>query len=97
MVTRAVLELVQRRLTRLLTVAEAAMPPPQFKAFRKIALDEFGWEGLQGELAELERQGSEGSQRNVGGLTYVGTGSGRQTQAKIWRSPCGAKQKQPPA
>ncbi len=61
MVTRAVLELVQRRLTRLLTVAEAAMPPPQFKAFRKFALDDFGGEGLHGELADMERQGQERS------------------------------------
>jgi hypothetical protein len=55
MVAKLVMEIVLRRLTRLLTVAEAAMPPPQFKAFRKIALDEFGWEGLQSDLLRLDK------------------------------------------
>lgn len=59
MVSRDVSELVNRRLTRVLTVAEAAMQPNQFKAFRKIALDEFGWEGLRKDLDTLERQGTE--------------------------------------
>lgn len=49
--------LVNAHLTRLLTVAEAALPPEQFKAFRKIALDEFGRNGLASELLELERSG----------------------------------------
>lgn len=61
MVNRDISELVNRRLTRLLTVAEAAMQPNQFKAFRKIALDEFGWEGLRKDLDVLERQGTERS------------------------------------
>lgn len=58
MVSRRVIELVNHRLTRLLTVAEAAMPPEQFRAFRKIALDEFGRAGLQKELDDIGRQGS---------------------------------------
>jgi hypothetical protein len=51
------MQLVNRHLSRLLTVAEAALPPERFRAFRKAALDEFGRNGLEGELNELERQG----------------------------------------
>ncbi|MBF0169430.1 MAG: hypothetical protein HQL45_17640 [Alphaproteobacteria bacterium] len=49
----AVTELVNQHLNRLLTIAEAAMPPEQFRAFRKLALDEFGRSGLIGQLNEL--------------------------------------------
>jgi hypothetical protein len=61
MVNSQITDLINRRLTRLLTVAEAAMQPNQFKAFRKIALDEFGWAGLQQDFASMERQGKERS------------------------------------
>ena len=53
-----VMGLVNRRLNRLLTAAEASLPPPQFRAFRKIALDEFGRNGLESELRELARNGN---------------------------------------
>lgn len=57
MVTRRDLgELLNRRVNRVLDVAEAALPPAQFKAFRRIVLDEFGNSGLLGELRE--QQGS---------------------------------------
>lgn len=59
MVSREITDLVNRRLTRLLTIAEASMSPNQFRAFRKLALDEFGWEGLRKDLVELERQGTD--------------------------------------
>jgi len=58
MVSRQVIELINLRLTRLLTVAEAAMAPEQFRAFRKIALDEFGWGGLRKDLDDTGRTGS---------------------------------------
>lgn len=47
-----IMGLVNRRMTRLLTIAQAALPPEQFRAFRKAALDEFGRNGLATELAE---------------------------------------------
>ena len=53
-----VMDFVYRRLNRLLSVAEASLPPPQFRAFRKIALDEFGRNGLESELRELVRNGN---------------------------------------
>ena len=52
-----VMSLVHRHLSRLLTLAEASLPPPQFQAFRKMALDEFGRNGLESELGELDRYG----------------------------------------
>jgi hypothetical protein len=52
-----VMSLVNRHLSRLLTVAEASLPPAQFQAFRRVALDEFGRNGLEGEVGELERYG----------------------------------------
>ena len=42
--------LINARLTRLLDVAQASLPERQFMAFRKIALDEFGRSGLEGDL-----------------------------------------------
>lgn len=47
------------RLNRLLLVAEASFPESQFLAFRKITLDEFGRNGLEGELDRLEREGGQ--------------------------------------
>ena len=42
--------LINSRLTRLLLVAETALPASRFQAFRKIVLDEFGKSGLGKEL-----------------------------------------------
>lgn len=64
MVNREHLEqLLNNRLTRLLLVAETALPASQFQAFRKIVLDEFGKSGLGKELDRLfgttkDRQGT---------------------------------------
>ncbi len=38
---------------RILTYAQAALPESQFKAFRKLVLDEFGKRGLASELDRL--------------------------------------------
>jgi len=38
---------------RILTYAEAALPESQFKAFRKLVLDEFGKRGLVSDLEQL--------------------------------------------
>lgn len=48
-----VIRLVNRHLSRLLTIAEAALPPERFKPFRRAALNEFGWQGMGEELNEL--------------------------------------------
>lgn len=48
-----VVTLLNERLTRILTIAEAALPPQQFKAFRKLVLDEMGRNGMEAELHRL--------------------------------------------
>ncbi|WP_046020267.1 hypothetical protein [Magnetospira sp. QH-2] len=45
--------LINVRKAHLLTVAEAALPQSQFKAFRKIVLDELGRNGLEGDIQAL--------------------------------------------
>lgn len=50
---REVMELVNQHVNWMLTVAEAALPPERFKAFRKLVLDEFGHKGLASELFTL--------------------------------------------
>jgi len=42
--------LINARLTKILTIAEASFPPSQFQAFRKLTLDEFGKNGLARDL-----------------------------------------------
>jgi hypothetical protein len=54
--TVRVVELVNDRVKQILLVAEAALPPSQFLAFRKLVLNEFGRNGLVGELERLEGQ-----------------------------------------
>ena len=44
------------QVTHILLVAEAALPPSQFQAFRKLVLNEFGRNGLERELERLEGQ-----------------------------------------
>ena len=44
------------RLNRLLLVAETALPPSQFQAYRKFVLDEFGKNGFSRELDRLFQQ-----------------------------------------
>ena len=58
MVTKIeVMELVNQRVTRILLVAQAALPAGQFQAFRTVVLNEFGRNGLVGELDRLDGQG----------------------------------------
>jgi hypothetical protein len=54
MVTKQqVLDLVNQRVTHILLVAEASLPPSQYLAFRKVVLDAFGRNGLVGQLDRL--------------------------------------------
>lgn len=48
-------EKLNPHINRVLTVAEAILPPANFPAFRKIILDEFGVNGFETELEELCR------------------------------------------
>lgn len=58
-----IVELVNRRVRDLLDVAEAALPPEQFRAFRKLTLNAFGRKGLEGELDGLPWP-EDGEERN---------------------------------
>lgn len=49
-----IVNLLNRRVHKVLVVAETALPPQQFRAFRKFTLDEFGETGLISELRNLE-------------------------------------------
>lgn len=64
-----VVELVNERVKQVLLVAEAALPPSQFQAFRTVVLNHFGRNGLVGDLEFLE--GKRGLQ--------AGNGPGRNT------------------
>jgi hypothetical protein len=48
-----VTKLVNKRLTQVLLVAECSLPDSQFKAFRKVTLNEFGRNGLVEDLRQL--------------------------------------------
>ena len=59
-----IMSAVRAHLNQVLLTAESALPAPQFLAFRKVVLNEFGKSGLEGELDRLlgsfleqERQG----------------------------------------
>lgn len=54
MVTKDRIEqLINLHLNQLLLVAETALPPSQFQAFRKVTLNEFGNNGFGKELDRL--------------------------------------------
>lgn len=54
MVTKERIEqLISPHINQLLLVAETALPPSQFQAFRKVTLNEFGNNGLGKELDRL--------------------------------------------
>ncbi|ATX80223.1 hypothetical protein Ga0123461_1810 [Mariprofundus aestuarium] len=48
-----VMALVNKPMTQVLLVAESSLSESQFRAFRKLALDAFGKNGLEKELKEL--------------------------------------------
>lgn len=51
-----ILKLVHGHINHVLLVAETALLPSQFQAYRKLVLNEFGRNGLEGELERLEGQ-----------------------------------------
>lgn len=48
-------QLIRRHVKQVLLVAESSLPPSQFQAFRLFVLNEFGRNGLEGELEQLEK------------------------------------------
>lgn len=65
MVTKEeIMELLRMHINRVLLIAESSLTGSQFKAYRKLILDEFGQSGLEKELETMfkreiqkERQG----------------------------------------
>ena len=51
---------------RVLLVAEAALPPEQFKAFRRLVLDEFGEQGATKQIKRLFKLSSENGKERHG-------------------------------
>ena len=48
--------MINRRTSKVLTVAEMAVPSEKYPGMRKFILDEFGRNGLLGDVTQLERQ-----------------------------------------
>ena len=48
-----VMERIKSRLNRVLLIGESSLPESQFRAYRKLVLDEFGRYGLERELETL--------------------------------------------
>jgi len=60
MVTKEeMMELVRIHLNRVLLMAESSLSESQFKAYRKLVLDEFGQSGLDKELDAVFKKGGQ--------------------------------------
>lgn len=57
-------ELISTRKNRILTYAQVALPDSQYRAFRKLFLDELGKSGFIGDLERLLRNSSNLNTRN---------------------------------
>lgn len=51
--------IINPRINRILQYAEAALPQSQFRAFRRLVLNEFGDNGMVQDLNKMERNGQE--------------------------------------
>ena len=74
---RDIADLAQARVKRILDYAELAVPSDKFERFRKLVLDEFGYEGFRKDLAALlggEAQG--GTERHGTGRNDSGRKGG---------------------
>jgi hypothetical protein len=54
----AIRQALNGRKSRLLDMAQAAFPPSQFAAFRKLLLNELGRQGLEQDLERIIAEGS---------------------------------------
>lgn len=52
-ILQAIIEALNARKNRALRFAEAALPPPQYQAFRKLFLGEFGRDGMERDLVRI--------------------------------------------
>lgn len=60
MVTKEeIMDLVRMHLNRVLLMAESSLSESQFKAYRKLVLDEFGQSGLDKELETIFKKGEQ--------------------------------------
>ena len=64
-IVAAIRELLNVRKRRLLLFAEAALPPSQFQAFRKLVLDELGSAGLEQDLVRVMIEVRQGAGGNI--------------------------------
>jgi hypothetical protein len=74
--TQNIMELVQRRIGRVLDVAEVGIGADRFPAFRKVVLKEFGKDGLSADIERLLRETADGSGRNGTGRNEEGEKGG---------------------
>lgn len=65
-------EVLNVRKGRLLLFAEAAMPPTQFQAFRKLLLNELGEAGLEQDLVRVVGEVRQGERQGTGGKIHAG-------------------------
>jgi hypothetical protein len=61
-----IIELVNRRLNRVLRIAQAALPEGQFQAFRSAVLWEFGRQGFEYDLERLLSSRQENNKQGSG-------------------------------
>jgi hypothetical protein len=52
-IVQTIIALLNQRKTRVLRIAEAALPEAQFRAFRGLVLDELGRDGFEKDLERL--------------------------------------------
>ena len=64
-IVEAIREVLNVRKRRLLLFAEAALPPDQFRAFRKLVVEELGSTGLEQDLARVVKEGRQGAGGNI--------------------------------
>ena len=67
-------ELLNLRKRRLLLFAEAALPDSQYRAFRKLLLDEMGSTGLEQDLVRVVAGTRQEDRNGTGGTTHAGKG-----------------------
>lgn len=67
----AVLELLNMRKNKILLLAESALPESQFKAFRKLFLNELGDKGLEADLVHIFDEDLNYRQSESNGREYM--------------------------
>ncbi len=71
-IIEAIREVLNLRKRRLLLFAEAALPPAQFQAFRKLVLDEMGNTGLEQDLVRVVAEVRQRDRNGEGGNIHAG-------------------------